>query len=124
MKLTSQLCRAIHVSSVAEWAVAMGLFWKYADVTGDRRAQYLCSAPLWQHFDRHSFCSGNQRWKGFVWGMMPLLGGALCACTYHFFYNAPELDILVVLQAALTVVGNFTMWWAAYRVFQTSAQTS
>lgn len=41
---------------------------------------------------------GNERWKGMTWGMMPLLGGALSACTYHFFYNSPDLDFLVVLQ--------------------------
>jgi hypothetical protein len=42
--------------------------------------------------------AGNEKWKGMTWGMMPLLGGALSACTYHFFYNPPELDNLVVLQ--------------------------
>lgn len=56
--------------------------------------------------------------------MMPLLGGALCACTYHFFYNDNDLDILVVLQAFLTVVGNFTLWAAAWRLFQTSVETT
>ena len=30
--------------------------------------------------------------------MMPLLGGAMAACTYHFFYNSPSLDSLVALQ--------------------------
>ena len=30
--------------------------------------------------------------------MLPLLGGAMAACTYHLFYNPPELDILVALQ--------------------------
>lgn len=30
--------------------------------------------------------------------MMPLFGGALTACTYHFFYNSPSLDALVALQ--------------------------
>lgn len=56
---------AIHVSSVSEWIVAMALFWKYAEVTG------------------------NQRWKGMTWGMMPSLGSAMAACTWHFFYNSP-----------------------------------
>lgn len=56
---------AIHVSSVSEWVAAMALFWKYAEVTG------------------------NQRWKGLTWGMMPALGSAMAACTWHFFYNSP-----------------------------------
>ena len=50
--------------------------------------------------------------------MTPLLGGALCACTFHFFYNSPSLAPLVALQAGLTVVGNATMWVAAWRVFE------
>ena len=68
-------------------------------------------------------CVGNQHWKGLTWGMLPLLGGAMCACTYHFFYNSPDLDFLVALQAFLTVLGNATCAWAAYRIYQ-DAQTS
>ena len=56
---------AIHVSSVTEWIAAMALMWKYAEV------------------------SGNARWKGMTWGMMPALGSAMAACTWHFFYNSP-----------------------------------
>ena len=44
------------------------------------------------------FYAGNQRWKGLTWGMLPLLGGAMAACTYPFFYNPPELDFLVAIQ--------------------------
>lgn len=33
--------------------------------------------------------------------MMPLLAGALCACTHHFFYNSPDLDVLVALQVCM-----------------------
>lgn len=50
--------------------------------------------------------------------MLPCLGSAMCACTWHFFYNAPELDFLVTTQAALTVLGNFTCWAAAYRIWE------
>lgn len=70
---------AIHVSSVVEWVTAMGLMWQFAEV------------------------SGNQRWKGMTWAMLPCLGSAMAACTWHFMYNAPELEFLVVLQSALTV---------------------
>ena len=86
---------AIHVSSVAEWVVAMNLFWRLGGVPG-----------------------GVPQWRGMSWGMTPLLGGALCACTFHFFYNSPSLAPLVALQAGLTVVGNATMWVAAWRVFE------
>ncbi len=52
--------------------------------------------------------------------MLPSLASAMAACTWHLFYNAPELDFLVALQAFLTVVGNCTCWWAAYRIYAAS----
>ena len=89
---------AVHTSSVLEWLAGMSLMWKYGEV------------------------SGNPRWKGMTWGMLPCLGSAMCACTWHFFYNSSELEFLVSLQAALTVLGNFTLWLAAYKIFE-GAQT-
>ncbi|XP_039136913.1 ycf49-like protein [Dioscorea cayenensis subsp. rotundata] len=89
----------IHISSVVEWITAMVLVWEYGEK------------------------SGFEAWKGLSWGMVPLLGGAMCACTWHFFYNSESLDILVALQGMLTVVGNLTMCIAAYRIFK-SAQGS
>ena len=35
-----------------------------------------------------------------TWGMLPSLGSAMCACTWHFFYNAPSLEFLVALQVS------------------------
>ncbi|KAL1830879.1 hypothetical protein ACET3Z_000530 [Daucus carota] len=87
---------AIHVSSVAEWVIAMALVWQYGEK------------------------SGYESWKGLSWGMVPLLGGAFCACTWHFFYNSESLEVLVALQAALTVIGNGTMCIAAYRIFKST----
>lgn len=85
---------AIHVSSLIEWLVAMGLVWQYADVCG------------------------NPKWKGLTWGMLPLHTSGICACTYHFFYNSPSMEWMVALQAGLTTFGNFTLWWAAYRIYK------
>ena len=82
----------IHVSSLVEWLAAMGCVWRYAAVTG------------------------NERWKGLTWGMLPLHTSGICACTYHVFYNAPSLAFLVPLQAALTCIGNTTAAYAAYRL--------
>lgn len=62
--------------------------------------------------------AGNEKWKGMTWGMMPLFAGALTACTYHFFYNSKELEFLVTIQAALTWIGNATLWAAAYRIYK------
>ncbi|KAL9258462.1 Ycf49-like protein [Drosera capensis] len=90
---------AVHVSSVAEWVIAMALVWQY----GDR--------------------SGCEAWKGLSWGMVPLLGGAMCACTWHFFYNSESLEVLVAIQAALTVIGNATMCIAAFRIYQSNSRS-
>ncbi|RVX15312.1 Ycf49-like protein [Vitis vinifera] len=60
---------AIHVSSVVEWIIAMILVWKYGEQPG------------------------FESWKGLSWGMVPLLGGAFCACTWHFFYNSESLEV-------------------------------
>ncbi|KAF5734857.1 hypothetical protein HS088_TW15G00352 [Tripterygium wilfordii] len=87
---------AIHVSSVAEWIAAMALVWQYGEK------------------------SEFESWKGLSWGMVPLLGGAFCACTWHFFYNSESLEVLVALQAALTVIGNATMCFAAFRIYKAS----
>uniref|UniRef100_A0A1J3CF28 Ycf49-like protein n=2 Tax=Noccaea caerulescens TaxID=107243 RepID=A0A1J3CF28_NOCCA len=89
---------AVHVSSVVEWITAMALVWKY----GERK--------------------GYESWKGLSWGMVPLLGGALCACTWHFFYNDESLEVLVALQAALTVIGNITLCIAAFRINKSSSK--
>ena len=61
--------------------------------------------------------TGNPRWKGMTWGMVPLLGGAFAACTFHFFYNSPDVGFLVPLQAFLTFAGNTTLAIAAYRIY-------
>ncbi|KAL5552218.1 hypothetical protein UlMin_002394 [Ulmus minor] len=91
---------AVHVSSVVEWITAMALVWQYGEK------------------------SGYESWKGLSWGMVPLLGGAFCACTWHFFYNSESLEVLVALQAALTVIGNATMCYAAFRIYKSSEERS
>lgn len=87
---------AVHTSSVIEYLVAMGLVWNYAEV------------------------SGNPRWKGLTWGMLPLHSSGITACVYHLFYNAPTLNALVALQASLTCIGNATCAFAAYRIWRWS----
>ncbi|KAK3248390.1 hypothetical protein CYMTET_15179 [Cymbomonas tetramitiformis] len=89
---------AVHVSSVAEWSLAMRLAWDYGDT------------------------SGNQAWKGVTWGMVPSLGSAFAACTFHLFYNAPSINALVPLQALLTLSGNCTLAFAAWRVNREGAR--
>lgn len=87
----------VHVSSVIEWTVAILLVWTYAEVT-----QKLY-------------------WRWLSWGMLPALISAMCACTWHFFDNAPSLNWLVTLQASLTVIGNSTLCFAGWRIFRSSS---
>ena len=82
----------IHVASLLEWLVAMGLVWRIGTV------------------------SGNPRWKGLTWAMIPSHSSGVVACVYHFFYNAESLQFLVTLQAALTLLGNTTLAFAAWRL--------
>jgi hypothetical protein len=90
---------AIHFSSVFEYVFAMNLIWKYAETTQ------------------------NPTWKGLTWGMLPLHASGVCACTYHFFYNAPELQFLVTSQAGLTLLGNITLLVAAFRIARSNGWT-
>ena len=83
-------CWIIHISSLVEFLVAMGFCWRWAEVTG------------------------NPRWKGLTWGLIPLHTSGITACTYHLLYNG--IPVLVPLQAALTFLGNTTAMYAAYRI--------
>jgi hypothetical protein len=84
----------IHISSVIEWIAAIWLIWTYAEVTQ------------------------NQAWRALSLGMLPALVSAMCACTWHLFDNAPELEWLVTLQATMTVVGNITLCLAAWWIWR------
>jgi hypothetical protein len=64
----------------------------------------------------YSKTTGNETWKGLTWGMLPLHASGVAACTYHFFYNNPNLQFLVTTQAGLTCLGNITLAIAAYRI--------
>ena len=83
---------AIHFSSVFEFLFAMGVVWQFAEVTG------------------------NPKWRGLTWGMLPLHASGIAACTYHFFYNSSSLQGLVTTQAGLTLLGNITVAIATYRI--------
>ena len=90
---------AIHFSSVYEFLFAMGVIWKFAEATG------------------------NEKWKGLTWGMLPLHASGVAACTYHFFYNPSSLQFLVSTQAGLTLLGNLTVAIAAYRIAASNGWT-
>ena len=88
----------IHISSLVEFLVAMGFAWRWADITG------------------------NPKWKGLTWGLLPLHSSGITACTYHLFYNS--IPILLPLQAFLTFFGNTTAAYAAYRIAVSNGWTA
>ncbi|MBF2090110.1 MAG: DUF2499 domain-containing protein [Synechococcales cyanobacterium K44_A2020_017] len=90
----------IHVSSVIEWIVAIWLIWVYSGV------------------------SQNPAWRYLAIAMLPLLVSAMCACTWHFFDNPLNLEWLVTLQAAMTVVGNSTVCAAAWWIWRSAKLTT
>ncbi len=88
----------VHISSVIEWIAAIWFIWLYAEVKRDRA------------------------WRWLSIGMLPSLVSAMCACTWHFFDNAPSLEWLVTFQAAMTVVGNITLCAAGWAIWRSSGQ--
>lgn len=86
----------VHVSSVIEWTLAIWLVWQYAEVVG------------------------NLYWRTLSFAMLPALVSAMCACTWHFFDNDLSLQWLVTLQASMTVVGNCTLFIAAWLIYANS----
>ncbi|MBH8576012.1 DUF2499 domain-containing protein [Nostocaceae cyanobacterium CENA369] len=96
MHALSILTWIIHISSVIEWIAAIWLIWTYGELTG------------------------NRTWWGLSLAMLPALVSAMCACTWHYFDNAQSLEWLVTLQAAMTLIGNFTLWAAAVWIWRST----
>jgi hypothetical protein len=89
----------VHIFSLVEWLLAMGLVWDYAEC------------------DR-----GNDKgWRMLTWGMLPLHASGICACTQHFFGNPSSLDWLVAAQGAFTMMGNVGMCVAAGELAKTDS---
>jgi chromate transport protein ChrA len=89
----------IHISSVIEWIAAIWLIWTYSEV------------------------SRNPAWRALSLAMLPALVSAMCACTWHLFDNTLQLDWLVTLQAAMTLVGNITLCLAAWWIWRSAQVT-
>ncbi len=84
----------IHITSVLEWVVAMLAIQAW----GARR--------------------GERGWRWLSLAMVPALVSAMAACTWHLFDNSPLLQGLVVLQAALTALGNVALAAAVWNLLR------
>ncbi len=82
----------IHITTVFEWIVAIILISRW----------------------RLSIKSTELTWLSVA--MLPNLASAMAAVTWHIYDNAAALKGLVVLQAALTVIGNSCMALAAWHI--------
>jgi hypothetical protein len=82
----------IHIASVLEWVAAMAAVLRL----GERR--------------------GEPQWRWLALAMLPALVSAMAACTWHFFDNPEGLRGLVVLQAAITLLGNVALAAAAWNL--------
>ncbi len=109
---------AIHFSSVFEWLFAMSTSAAVAPPSGTLPS-CGCSlltavAPLLAGFvAQYAQATGNERWRWLTYGMLPLHASGVAACSYHFFYNSPDVGFLVAVQAGLTLLGNSTVCIAA-----------
>jgi hypothetical protein len=95
----------IHWMSVTEYLYAMKLIWQFSNFDMSSSSE-----------PRHNHNQHHHAWKGLTWGMLPLHASSICAVTHHIFYNHTKLDILVTIQAALTLFGNITTAIAAWRI--------
>ena len=91
----------IHIATLFEWSIAIIII------------------------DYISSISNNKALGYFALSMLPNLASAMAAITWHIFDNSWELKGLVVLQAALTTLGNICLAFAAWNLFRSeSSQTN
>jgi len=91
----------IHIATLFEWGIAIIII------------------------DQISTITKNKQLGVFALAMLPNLASAMAAITWHIFDNSLELKGLVVLQAALTTLGNISLAYAAWNLFKSeSSQTN
>lgn len=84
----------IHITSVLEWLLAI------------------------LAVQRFGILRGEKGWHGLALAMLPALASAMAACTWHLYDNPESLRGVVVLQAALTTLGNGTLALAAWQLLR------
>ena len=87
----------IHIATLFEWGIAIIIIEIISSITKNKALGYFALA------------------------MLPNLASAMAAITWHVFDNSLELKGLVVLQAALTTLGNICLAFAAWNLFRTES---
>ena len=87
----------IHIATLFEWVVAILII------------------------DHISSICNNKALGYFALAMLPNLASAMAAITWHIFDNSIDLKGLVVLQAALTTLGNICLAIAAWHLFRSES---
>ncbi len=88
----------IHITTLLEWMLAIVLIVKFGLIQRNNGLPWLAIA------------------------MLPNLASAMAAITWHIFDNAETLKGLVVLQAALTMLGNSCLAVAAWNLVRLEEQ--
>ena len=87
----------IHIATLFEWTIAIIIIDYISTKTNNKALGYFALA------------------------MLPNLASAMAAITWHIFDNSIELKGLVVLQAALTTLGNICLAFAAWNLFRSES---
>ena len=87
----------IHIATLLEWGIAIIIIDYISSITKNKALGYFALA------------------------MLPNLASAMAAITWHIFDNSLELKGLVVLQAALTTLGNTCLAFAAWNLFRSES---
>ena len=90
----------IHIATLMEWVVAIILVGHISTITNNKALRFFALA------------------------MLPNLASAMAAITWHIFDNILELKGLVVLQAALTTLGNICLAVAAWNLFRAESSAT
>tara|TARA_B100000700_G_C14784112_1_gene732719 strand:+ start:354 stop:659 length:306 start_codon:yes stop_codon:yes gene_type:complete len=88
----------IHIATLFEWSLAIIIITIISNKDKDNSMNWLALS------------------------MIPNLASAMTAITWHLFDNSLQLKGLVVLQAALTVIGNTSMAIAAFNLLRVKQQ--
>ena len=90
----------IHIATLIEWTLAIVLIVQWGKRTNNQGMTWLALA------------------------MLPNLASAMAAITWHIYDNTEALKGLVVLQAALTTLGNCCLAAAAWNLLRLKRQQS